>query len=162
MYIYIYISCVNFWEEAWWFLSLRVFGLLSSSLLLFPRHFCWHVLHSSSGFCPTNTWRKIVWKPLILYIYIYILSSSCRAIRTDISDPLSTLLPIVHCFWPVFRAISSICTELLDVCLRRTSCLCSSLWRGPQTCITYELVPTSPAVSRMYGSSNFDSFCDGW
>ena len=29
------ISCLNFWDEAWWFLSLRVFGLLSSSLLLF-------------------------------------------------------------------------------------------------------------------------------
>ena len=26
------ISCLNFWDEAWWFLSLRVFGLLSSSL----------------------------------------------------------------------------------------------------------------------------------
>ena len=29
-------SCLNFWDEAWWFLSLRVFGQLSSSLLLFP------------------------------------------------------------------------------------------------------------------------------
>ena len=28
------LSCLNFWDEAWWFLSLRVFGLLSSSLLL--------------------------------------------------------------------------------------------------------------------------------
>ena len=27
---------------------------------------------------------------------------------------------------------------------------------------TYELVPTSPAVTHMSGSSNFDSFCDGW
>ena len=33
------ISCLNFWAEAWWFLSLRVFGLLSSSLLLFPQRF---------------------------------------------------------------------------------------------------------------------------
>ena len=30
------ISCLNFWDETWWFLSLSVFGLLSSSLLLFP------------------------------------------------------------------------------------------------------------------------------
>ena len=30
------ISCLNFWDEAWWFLSLRVFGLLSSFLFLFP------------------------------------------------------------------------------------------------------------------------------
>ena len=27
------------WNEAWWFLSLRVFGLFSSSLLLFPQSF---------------------------------------------------------------------------------------------------------------------------
>ena len=32
-------SCQNFWDEAWWFLSLRVFRLLSSSLLLFPQRF---------------------------------------------------------------------------------------------------------------------------
>ena len=31
------ISCLNFLNEAWWFLSLRVFGLLSWSLLLFPQ-----------------------------------------------------------------------------------------------------------------------------
>ena len=34
-----HISCLNFWNEAWWFLSLRVFGLLSSSLLLFVQRF---------------------------------------------------------------------------------------------------------------------------
>ena len=28
----IVISCLNFWDEAWLFLSLKVFGLLSSSL----------------------------------------------------------------------------------------------------------------------------------
>ena len=26
--------------------------------------------------------------------------------------------------------------------------------------IVYEFIPTSPAVSRMSGSSNLDSFCD--
>ena len=40
--------------------------------------------------------------------------------------------------------------------------LCSSMWRGPQDYVTYEFVPTSPAVSRMSGSSNLDSFRDGW
>ena len=34
--------------------------------------------------------------------------------------------------------------------------------KGPREFITYELVPTSPAVSSMSGSSNFDSFRDGW
>ena len=70
--------------------------------------------------------------------------------------------PIVHRFWQVFHTTSSICTELLYVCSSWTSCLCSSLWKGPQEYITYELVPTSPAVFRMSGSSNFDSFHDGW
>ena len=45
------IICLNFWDEAWWFLSLRVFGLLSSSLLLFPQCFGRYVLRPSSGFC---------------------------------------------------------------------------------------------------------------
>ena len=56
-------------------------------------------------------------------------SSSCRAASTDISDPLSALLPTVHRLW--------------------------------QEYITYELVPDSPAVSCMSGSSNLDSFRDG-
>ena len=73
-------------------------------------------------------------------------SLSCHAISTDISGPLSPPLPIVDCFWRVFRATSSICTELLYVCSSWTSCLCSSLWRGPQEYITYKLVPSSPAV----------------
>ena len=32
---------------------------------------------------------------------------------------------------------------------------------GPSEYITYELVPASPAVSCMSGSSNLDSFRDG-
>ena len=43
-------SCLNFWNEAW-VLSLRVFGLLSSSLLLFPQRFGWYILQPSSGVC---------------------------------------------------------------------------------------------------------------
>ena len=34
--------------------------------------------------------------------------------------------------------------------------------KGPQHCIIYELVPASPAMSCMSGSSNFDSFRDEW
>ena len=48
------ISCINFRDEAWWFLSLRVFGLLSSSLLLFPQCFGQYVLRPSSGVCWTR------------------------------------------------------------------------------------------------------------
>ena len=37
-------SCLNFWDKAWWFLSLSIFGLLSSSLLLIPQRFGWYAL----------------------------------------------------------------------------------------------------------------------
>ena len=46
-------SCVNFRDEAW-FLSLRFFGLLSPSLLLFPQRFGRYVLQPSSGDCRTR------------------------------------------------------------------------------------------------------------
>ena len=41
------ISRLNFLEEAWWFLSVRVFGLLSKSL--FPQRFGRYVLRSTLG-----------------------------------------------------------------------------------------------------------------
>ena len=45
---------------------------------------------------------------LILFVLLLFLhnssSSSCRAASTDIPDPLSSLLPIVHHLWQVFRA----------------------------------------------------------
>ena len=42
-------SCLNFWDKAWWFLSVRVFGLLSSSLLFFSQRFGHFILQPSSG-----------------------------------------------------------------------------------------------------------------
>ena len=107
---------------------------------------------------PISTWYHH------LFINIYKISSwsSCRVISTDISDPLSPPLPFIHWFWQVFQATSSISTELLYVSSTWKSCLCSSLCRGPLEYITYEFVPTSLAVSRMSGSSNFDSFHDWW
>ena len=36
------------------------------------------------------------------------------------------------------------------------------MWGGPQEYVTNEFVPTSPEVSYMSGSSNLDSFRDGW
>ena len=38
----------NFWDEAWWFLSVMLFGLLSSSLL-YSQRFSRYVLRSSLG-----------------------------------------------------------------------------------------------------------------
>ena len=83
--------------------------------------------------------------------------SSCHAIRTDIPDPLSLQLPWVYCFRQILSATSRIDTELLYVGSSWSSCLFSSMWRGSRDYITYEFVPTSPAVSRMSGLSNFDS-----
>ena len=86
---------------------------------------------------------------------------SCRATSTDIPDHLLPLHPIVHHFWQVLRATSCISTERLYVGLSWSPCFCSAVWGGPWENITYELVLASPAVSCMFGSSNFDSFCDG-
>ena len=52
-------------------------------------------------------------------------------------------------------------TELLYIGSSWSSCLCSSIWRGPREYVTYEFVLTSPVLSRMAGSSNLDSFRDG-
>ena len=47
-------------------LSLRVFGLLSSSLLLFPQRLCRYVLRSSSGVCRTREpTRNFELRPLL-------------------------------------------------------------------------------------------------
>ena len=49
-----YFICLNFWDKACWFLSLRVFRLFSSSLLLFPQRFGRYVLRPSSSVCRTR------------------------------------------------------------------------------------------------------------
>ena len=51
----------------------------------------------------------------ILLALCYISSSSGCAISTDLPDPFSPPLSIVHHFWQVFRATSCIGTELLYV-----------------------------------------------
>ena len=102
----------------------------------------------------------------IIYIYIYIYissssSSSCHATSKDIPDPLLPLLHIVHRLWLAFRATSRILTYLPYVCSNWSSCFCSTICGGPLEYITNDLVPASPAVSCMSGSSNLDSFRDG-
>ena len=105
-----------------------------------------------------NVWDNYLYfetvKPAIL-IHIanklldshYSSSSLCRSVSTDIPGPLSPPLAIVHCFRQVLRATSHIGTELLYVVSSWSSSLCSSTWRDPREYITYELIPTSPAVS---------------
>ena len=85
-------------------------------------------------------------------------SSSCRSANMDLLDPLAS--PI-HRSQEVFKATSCIGTELLYIGSSWSSCLCSSMWRGPLEYVAYEFVPTFPAVSRMFRSSNLNSFRDG-
>ena len=98
----------------------------------------------------------------IVKILVKNLSSSRRTISMYPPGPLSPPLPIGHSFRQLLRPTSRIDTELLYIGSSWSSCLCSSVWRGPHMYITYELIPTSPAVSRMSDSSNLDSFCDEW
>ena len=58
-------------------------------------------------------------------------SSSCHAASSDIPDPLSPLLLIIHRLWQVFRATSCILTELLYVCSSWSSCFCLAICGGP-------------------------------
>ena len=94
-------------------------------------------------------------------VYSSISSSSCRATSTDIPDPLLPLLPVVHRFWKVLRAISRILAELLYVGSSWSPCFSSAMCGGPSENITYELVPASLAVSYKSGSSNLVSFRGG-
>ena len=57
--------------------------------------------------------------------------------------------PYICCFRQIIRAPSLIDTELLYIGASWTSYLFSSMWRGTQEFITYQLAPTSPAVSRV-------------
>ena len=78
---------------------------------------------------------------LLVFLGLVSSSSSYHAISMDIPDPLTQPLPIVYCFRHVFRVTSCIGTELLYVGVSWLSCLCSSLWWGPQEYIIYECVP---------------------
>ena len=86
---------------------------------------------------------------LLKYMNPLIPSSSCRTASTDLPDPLSPLVSIIHCSRLVFKAISCIGTDLLYIGSSWSSCFCSYMWRGPHEYVTYELVFTSPAMSRM-------------
>ena len=63
--------------------------------------------------------------------FCYLSSSSCRAGSTDIPDPLSPLLPIVHRPRQVFRTTSRILTKLLNVRSCWSSCLRTAMGGGP-------------------------------
>ena len=51
--------CLNLCDENWWFLSLGIFGLLSSSLLLYTQRFGRYVLRPFSGIFTPNSGADI-------------------------------------------------------------------------------------------------------
>ena len=119
-------------------------------------------LHSSQWITFSTQLCLVLYSVCFMCLSCDLSSSSCHAISTDIPNPLSP---------PSLSFIASgrssglkpyINTELLYVGSSWLLCFCSAMWRVPLEYITYELVPTSPAVSCMSGSANFDSFHDGW
>ena len=96
------------------------------------------------------------------HTHTHISSSSYRAISTDLPDLLPPPVSIVHRSPEVFQATSCIGTALLYVSSSWSSGICTSMWRGPLEYFSYQLVLTSPAVSRMSSLSNLDSFRGGW
>ena len=67
-------------------------------------------------------------------------------------DPLSPLVSIAYYPRQVFQVTSCVRTEILSIGSSWSSNLCSSMWRGPQEYIAYELCLTSPAVSVCFSS----------
>ena len=101
-----------------------------------------------------------VWEHVYIYIYIYRCHHHHVALPAQIS--LTLLRHSSLSSRQVFKATSCIDTELLYIGSSLSSCLCSSMRRGPQMYVVYEFVLTPPEVPRMSGSSKLDSFCDGW
>ena len=72
-------------------------------------------------------------------------SSSCRASSTDIPDPLTPPLPIVHRFWQVLRATSRILSKLLYVGSSWSPCFFSPMWRSTSLMSSSLLLQLCPA-----------------
>ena len=72
-----------------WIVGLWIYWTSSHTLLV--------ASHQYIYILPVN----IIWPPSFSSS-----SSSCHAVSTDIPDPLSPLLPIIHRFWQVFRGTS--------------------------------------------------------
>ena len=64
-------------------------------------------------------------------------SSPCRAISTDIPEPLSPPHPIVYRFRQVLWATTRILTDLLYVCSSRSPCFCSTTFLSVNVYINY-------------------------
>ena len=127
------------WEKIWIHNSLTNYGKISGQSEVF-----------SLG--KAARLSEIKFKPAIIIIIIIIMS------RCQHESPWPSLT--THLYRPSFSS------GLPGYILYRhrsswSSCLCSSMWRGPREYVAYELILISPAMSHMSGSSNHN-FRDGW
>ena len=110
----------------------------------------WHINHCRlfNAKFSLNIYIKYILFSLVLFYGLSTSSSSsCRTTNTDIPDPLTPLLPIVHCFRQVLRASYRILTELLYVGNPAIVRQCEG-----SIAEHHELVSASPAVSCMSGT----------
>ena len=151
-------------QHFWYIISVSIFY---NEIVLFPFHQVVYLflysLHQLDGRIFFMQYDLVIPKELLNIRSMVICQShgikqmmrvkiASRAISRDIPDPLSPPLSIVHSLRQVFWVTSHIGTELLYVVYSWSSWCCSSMWRGPQEYIHYELVPTSPVVFHMYGN----------
>ena len=135
------------WNGVWWMWR-KLDDSISESTVRFT--WCWvekphrstaRIKSSVRASTHQNECRMQVWfygistivgylmpNPVLAYILdISSSSSSCCATSTNIPDPLSPLLSIVHRFWQVLMAISHILTELLYVSSSWSPCFSSAM-----------------------------------
>ena len=159
IYIYIYIYNVHKrWLWNYWNWEKNIIMDNRRPLLEFFHVVCTIIRRRSVKSCEWSiyvTWGTVKCQDISHHHHV--------ALRARISLTFSlypSLLSIA--LRKVFQAISCIDSELLYIGSSWSSNLCSSMRRGTQEYIAFELVLTSSAVSRMSGSSNLDSFRDGW
>ena len=128
----VFIRCLNFWDKAWWFLSFRVFGLLSSSLLLYSKRFGQYVLRPSSGVWISETklgdFYHSRFSDYCLHLYCFIQNVSAdmstgllhvsefqrQNLKIFIIQGFRTIVFIFIVIFPMFRPI---CTPAFFRCL---------------------------------------------
>ena len=88
------------------------------------------ILGKNKNLIPQTKYRQLI-QHYSKLPHISSSSSSYRAGSTDIPDPLSPLLPIVHRPRQVFRTTSCILTQLLNVRSCWSSCFCAAVCRDP-------------------------------
>ena len=154
LYVYTYISVYNYW---------CIYSYIS---ITYPypyerMHIC---IYTSKCIC--------VYVKVYIYIYIYIERERYALVHTLIKvcvniyyiiiviiiSPRQRVSPYIGY---IFKTTSCIGTEPLYIGSSWSSFFCSTMWRGSLEYVTYEFVPTYPAISHMSGSSNLNSFRDG-